>query len=390
MRLLRWGTVAAVSTLWFGFAALSEAVPGQTPAQPTTPSPASKPNSAHRKCANVGLDAEQIRQMLRNMQGEQKLAGLSQRLAKEEAMSSPEIAKLQDLSARLEGKEGRLEAEAQAMSARAREVAAQMGNELEESRSFLASPEEDAGWLGVEIEEVTPQKTKALKLSAARGVIVEQVEPDGPAAKAGLKTNDVILEYDGQTVEGTIQFRRLVRETPPGRTVNLEISRGGATQTLSVQVANRNAYYEKRMRGAMPEFGKSFSFEVPNFELQMPGPGAFLWMNGGGPTLGIEAEDLSGQLGAYFGAPNDRGVLVRSVRAGTPAQAAGLRAGDVIIKLDGSPVESLSGLREQLRAKREQKSITLGLLRKQAEVHVTVRLEHPHPEFPQAIHTAVL
>jgi serine protease Do len=388
MKFLGVRNIAALSAVLLGGGTLSGALPGQTPAKPAAHSSSAKASSADQNCANFGFDAEQIKQMLRNNQLEQKLAGLSQRLAKEEAMSSPEIARLQDLSARLEGKEGELEAQARAVSSHAQEIASEAVDRLQENGNLLMSQDNDAGWLGVEIAEVTPEKAKELKLPAVRGVTVGDVESDSPAAKAGLKQNDVILDYDGQTVEGTVQFRRLVRETPPGRTVNVVISRDGAKQSLTVQVANRNAYYEKRMRGAMPEFGKSFSFQVPNFEVHSPE--MFLWMNAGSPTLGIEAEDLSGQLGAYFGAPNDTGVLVRSVRAGTPAQKAGLKAGDVIVRLDGAAVKSVSGLREQLREKREQKSVNLGVLRKGSELNVTVELEHPSQENPQAIHTAVL
>lgn len=387
MRFLCMRNVAALSAALLGFGTIS-ALPGQTPAKPASPSSPTSSSPAEQKCANIGIDAEQIREMVRNSQLEAKLAGLSQRLAQEEAMSSPELAKLQNLSAQLEGEKGQLEARADEMATRAREMASEMGNRLEQNGNLLFSQDNDAGWLGVDIGEVTAERAKDLKLPAMRGVVVEQVEADSPAAKAGLKQNDVILRYDGQTVEGTVQFRRLVRETPPGRSVNLEVSRNGATQTLSVQITDRNAYYEKRMRGTMPEFGKSFSFQVPNFE--MHGPEMFMWMNGSGPMLGIEAEDLSGQLGAYFGAPNDAGVLVRSVRSDTPAAKAGLKAGDVIVKLDGTPVKSVSDLRDQLRDKRDQKSASLEVLRRGAPLNLTVELQHPEQQNPRPFQSAVL
>ena len=387
MKFLGMGNVAALSAALLGFGSIS-ALPGQTPSKSVSSSSTAKSTSTEQKCVNLGMDGEQIKEMLRNSQLEAKLAGLSQRLAQEEAMSSPELAKLQTLSAQLEGEKGQLEARADEMAGRAQEMASEMGKRIEQNGNLLFSQDNDAGWLGVDIGEITAERAKDLKLPAVRGVVVEQVEADSPAAKAGLKQNDVILRYDGQTVEGTVQFRRLVRETPPGRTVNLEISRDGNSQTLSVQITDRNAYYEKRMRGAMPEFGKSFSFEVPNFE--MHGPEMFMWMNGGGPALGIEAEDLSGQLGAYFGAPNDAGVLVRSVRSGTAAARGGLKAGDVIVKVDGTAVKSVSDLREHLREKRDAKSVTLGVLRKGSELNLTVELEHPNQENPRPFQTAIL
>jgi len=374
------GYIAALATALLGLGAFSGAQGGQTAGKAASPSTTVKSNSAGQKCGNVGADAEQIKETLRNMQLEQKIAALSQRLAKEEVMSSPELARLQNLSAQLDGKKGEIEAQAATLSERAREIASQWGNELQQNGNVFISPENDAGWLGVEIGEVSAEKAKELKLPEVRGVIVEEVEADSPAAKAGLKENDVILQYDGQAVEGTMQFRRLVRETPPGRSVSLEVMRNGATQTLSVQVANRNAYYEKRMRGAMRDFGKSFSFNMPEFG--MHGPETFLWANPGAPTLGIQAEDLSGQLGAYFGAPDDAGVLVSSVGAGTPAQKAGLKAGDVIVSVAGVRVKTVAELREQLGEKRDQQSVRLGIIRRGSQMSLSVQLEHAKPRGP--------
>jgi serine protease Do len=383
----RYGTIAALCAALVALGALPKVLQGQTASQaaPKTPGATS---TAGSNCANSGFDREQIAAMLRNMHLEEKLSGLSQQLAKEEAMSSPELAKLQNLSARLESKEAEMEAGAEAMSGRAQEIASQVKRNLQDNGNLLVSPDDNSGWLGVEIEEATPENAKELKLPALRGVIVESVEPDSPAAKAGLKQNDTIVEYDGQAVEGTVQFRRLVRETPPGRTIDLMVVRNGETQKLSVELADRNAYYERSMRGMARDLGRTFAFSSPNFQFR--GPETFVWTNNGGPVLGIEAEDLNGQLGAYFGAPGDAGVLVRSVRAGTPAQRAGLKAGDVIIKLDHASVKSVSDLRDQLQEKRDQKSVTLSLLRKGSEMNVNVNIEQPKPENFQGVHSATL
>jgi serine protease Do len=390
MKLINQGRATACAIV-LGLGMVPAAIWGQTESKSANEHEQVAPASSGERCTNPVFDGEQIKTMLRSMQSEEKLSGLSERLAKEEAMSSPELAKLRNLSAQLEGKEGELEAQAKTLSANAQEIASQvLQKDLEgqDGGSVLISRDDDTGWLGVEIDEVTTQRAKDLKLPAVRGVVVEEVEPESPAAKAGLKENDVILQYDNHTVEGTVQFRRLVRETPPGRSVNLTIMRNGQTQTLSVELADRSAYYEKRMRGMTRDFGKTFAFSAPNFEFH--GPDMFMFMNSGGPVLGIEAEDLSGQLGAYFGAPGDSGVLVRSVRAGTPAQKAGLKAGDVITKVNGTAVKSVSELRDQLREKRDQKTVTLGVLRKGSEMNVTVDIERPKPENFHAVHSAAL
>src|SRR2546422_6227399 len=231
--------------------------------------------------------------------------------------------------------------------------------------------EGNPGWLGVTIAEVTADKAKELKLPAARGVILSRVEADSPAAKAGLKANDVITEFNGQRVEGTLQFRRLIRETPGGRTVQLTFWRDGRAQSVSVEL------------GAFPDkleghgFGpKEFKFEMPEFGGKLFGHDVFLQH---GPRLGIDAEDLSGQLGSYFGAPDGEGVLVRDVTSGTPAEKAGLKAGDVIIKIDGERVRTVHELREKMRAKRENKTVSVSVIRKGTEMSFNVEVEQPRP-----------
>jgi serine protease Do len=383
--------LSALAVALLAIGAVPGSLPGQTAPKPPSPSNQSAPNAADHKCNNLDSLAEQISEAVRNMKLEEKFAGLSDRLAKEEAlMSSPEFAKLQNLSAQFAANEGPLEAKAEDMAAKAQELTSELQDKLQNNTNLLVSSDEGSGWLGVEIAEVTPDKAKDLKLSATRGVIVEEVEPDSPAAKAGLKTNDVILRYDDQIVEGTVQFRRLIRETPSGRTVELAISRDGRTQNLSVELADRSAYYEKRMEGRMRDLEKPFAFSTPNLDLRMAGPEAW-FMDTRTPILGISAEDLNGQLGAYFGAPGDSGVLVREVRSGTPAEKAGLKAGDVIIKVDGNAVKSLSELRDQLRQKTDQKSVTLSVLRKGSELKVPVEIERPKPlERVETTHRAQL
>lgn len=255
---------------------------------------------------------------------------------------------------------------------------------------YFTEEGDESGWLGIEISEISAERAKELKLVEVRGVEVVSVEPDSPAAKGGLKEHDVITSYDGQMVEGRVQFRRLVRETPPGRTVSLGVSRDGSGQTLSVVIGNRGDELEKNLRVFhgpvhLPTPPPS-SFAMPDFDFHFVAPEV---MDMHTPLLGISAEDLSGQLGAYFGAPDNQGVLVREVRHGTPADRAGLKAGDVITTADNKPVKSLHDLRAELREKGDQKTVTLGVIRKGATLRVTVEIEKPRPiDPPQAVHRA--
>ena len=88
-------------------------------------------------------------------------------------------------------------------------------------------------YLGVGLEDIDSARAKELKLKEERGVEIRRVDPDSPAEKAGLKEHDVVLEYNGQRVEGGDSLARMVRETPVGRTARLLISRDGNTQTVT-------------------------------------------------------------------------------------------------------------------------------------------------------------
>src|SRR5713101_6478007 len=96
----------------------------------------------------------------------------------------------------------------------------------------------------------------------------------------------------------------------------------------------------------------------------------------GQPRLGIDAEDLSGQLGTFFGAPDGEGILVHEVNPGSPAEKAGLKAGDVIISFNGERIRTVGDLREKLSTKRENKdkTVKLGVLRSKSEISLTVEL----------------
>src|SRR5882762_2415025 len=120
------------------------------------------------------------------------------------------------------------------------------------TQEMVVESDRGAGWLGVTISEVSADKAKESKLSTAQGVLVEQVDSIGPAAKAGLKTGDIITEFNGQRVEGTMGFRRMVRETPEGRTVQLTIWRDGRSQALSAELASMPRHSREDMLPGLP------------------------------------------------------------------------------------------------------------------------------------------
>jgi serine protease Do len=247
--------------------------------------------------------------------------------------------------------------------------------------------DEGASWLGVESQEITSEKAKELKLPAERGVLLERIVPDSPAAKAGLKDNDVIAEINGQRVEGAAQFRRMIHEIPAGRSVQFTVWRDGKAQSISVTLGKSEDHGNMWFKTAP----RAFSFQLPNIEMPEVAPmpdmdiGAYGVLAGSRPRLGIDAEDLSGQFGAYFGAPDGEGVLVREVNSGSPAEKAGVKTGDVITSLNGERIRSLGDLREKLAGKRDEKTVKLGVLRNKSEVSITVELPPPPSKAPRAI-----
>lgn len=214
-------------------------------------------------------------------------------------------------------------------------------------------------FLGVGLKDVTPAEVSSMKLPGEYGAIVAHVEPDSPAAKAGLEENDVILEYGGMRVWSASQLSQLVRETPVGRGVELRVSRTGKTMTLHATLAERHAPRAFSYNGSqfrMPPMNLNFDFGFPRYR------------------LGAEVESLTPQLATYFGVKQDKGVLVTEVEANSPAAKAGLKAGDCIVKAGSTEVTSVSDLRRALNDA-SQAQIRLSIVRSGQERTLSATLE---------------
>jgi serine protease Do len=238
---------------------------------------------------------------------------------------------------------------------------AKLGELNAQLRELNSAPLAGGTYLGVNLAEIDAKRAKELKLKEDFGVEITRVEENSPAEKAGVKPADVVLEYNGQRVEGMEQFGRMVRETPPGREVKLTISRDGAAQTLIAVLGSRKF----RFSGNFPP-----GFQLPEFHMpDIPQ----IYTATRSAMLGVEAESLGSQLAAYFGV--NEGVLVRSVLDNTPAQKAGIKAGDVILKVDGMAVTTPSELSGGVRAANAKKTYPIELERDRKAVTVTVTVE---------------
>lgn len=306
----------------------------------------------------------QLRRKLTEMQRQAELMALAQeskrRHLERELAGLPE-----ELEADLHGLEGGLHHHAEAMAA--------MAEEAQHAGRVFVDTWGGGGWLGVGIAEVSAETARELRLPAERGVLITDVQEDSPAAKAGLKVNDVVTDFNGQRVEGAMQFTRMVRETPAGRSAQITVWRDGRSQTLTVEVGSMEAMVRSRVRVVTPRMR-----ELPDFEFRMPEMGG-LFSYSRTPLLGIQAEDVRGQFGEFLGAPEGEGVLVREVREDSPAAKAGMRAGDVIVEAAGQRVRTLGELRSVLREKGEEKTVALKVVRRGQQVTLNVEIEQPKP-----------
>jgi serine protease Do len=233
---------------------------------------------------------------------------------------------------------------------------------------FSGDEESTGAYMGVDITDVTPERLAALKLKDERGVEVTMVDQDAPAGKAGLKEHDVILTMNGTTVESGAQLRRMIRETPAGRVVTLGVSRDGQPLTLKVQLADRR---KSIAWGPKP---KDFKFEMPAMPA-MPDfdvPVSVVVVHSS-MRSGLMVENITPQLGDFFGVKSGKGVLVRSVEKGSRAEKSGFRAGDVIVRVNDQNVQDTSDFSHAIRSNTTG-SVTVGIIRDKHEQNLTLPL----------------
>ncbi len=255
------------------------------------------------------------------------------------------------------------------------------------SETFGFSSEDFGGgsYLGVDTRDITADRLSDLKLKEEHGVEVTLVDQDAPAGKAGLKERDVILSINGNQVESVEQLRRMIREIPPGRVVNLGISRDGQPMSLKAQLADR----QKTFAVATP--GKSFRFAMPALPAipaipatpmlpEMDVPVSVVVVHSSARS-GLMVENLTPQLGDFFGAKNGQGVLVRSVEKGSRAEKAGFRAGDVIVKVNGESISDSGDFTHAIHG-RKNNTVTVSIIRDKKEQSLTLTLpERNQSEF---------
>jgi serine protease Do len=229
-------------------------------------------------------------------------------------------------------------------------------------------------YLGIGVRDVDSEVAKKLNLKETRGVEITNVEENSPAAKAGIKEGDVVLEYNGQPVEGGEQLSRFVRETPVGRSVKIGVWRSGSLQTISATIEP-----SKTRQMIIANGGPPFAITTP--EIHMPEmrfdnfPGIVTAFQS--PRIGVITEPLANQeqFAEFLGVKE--GALVKQVTKNSPAEKAGIKAGDVIVKVEDTSVNASGDITRALREHRAKKTVTLTIVRAKKEMPITVTLETP-------------
>lgn len=228
--------------------------------------------------------------------------------------------------------------------------------------------EASSAYLGVDIADVTADRVSTLKLKEEQGVEVTMVDQDAPAGKAGIKEHDVIVTMNGTSVESKTQLQRMIHETPAGRVVILGLSRDGQPMTVKVQLGDRRSEFPHMAKGK----DYDFHFEMPEMpDIEVPNIGVVYVHSS--VRGGLAVENLTPQLGDFFGAKDGRGVLVRSVERGSRAEKAGLRAGDVIVKVGEQAVHDTSDFTHALHV-RSSGSVNVEVIRDRKTQTLTISL----------------
>jgi serine protease Do len=250
------------------------------------------------------------------------------------------------------------------------------------------------GYLGVGLRDVNNERAAALKLKESHGAEITSVDKDAPAFKSGLRVHDVVVQVNGQRVEGIEQFRRMLHDVPPGRTITIAAVRDGQLQSFSVQLADRTQLATQIIVDLETDPSPDVSSDEPPAPIVLPGGshsgGFFGSLTHTRYYVGVDVQSLPTGLADYFGARS--GVLVGNVFSNSPASVAGLKAADVIQKINGQPIVTLSdwekalhanrGKRVQVTIIRERRELTLSMIA--GVTKGTSELEVPEKDRPEA------
>ena len=229
------------------------------------------------------------------------------------------------------------------------DLAKWVGGQLEEHGQVRRA------YLGVLIQPVTQPLADQFKVKVNSGVLIAEVRPDSPAAKAGLKAGDIVLQFAGRPVATLRQLQSAVETSKIGSTEPLMILRAGKQMTLKVttqEMPNEHARADANSENP----GHKESAESSHFK-----------------QLGIQAENLTPEVAEHLGIKAEHGVAITDVRSGSPAEMAGLTTGMVITEADRHPVRTTDDLRKALETRPLNKGLLLLVRSAEGSRYVVIR-----------------
>ncbi|MGA7159754.1 MAG: PDZ domain-containing protein [Bacteroidota bacterium] len=216
---------------------------------------------------------------------------------------------------------------------------------------------ERGGWLGVSIQDITSKLVKKKGLKDDEGAYVSDVVDNSPADSAGVKEGDVIVEFNGKSIDDADDLLRAVEKSKPGIKTTIVVNRNNEKKSLAITVGK--SHRSNRSGG--------FAFAPP----MMPHMELF----GASRTWGLHLSELNEQLGEYFGAPHGRGLLVEEVEKKSTGAKAGFKAGDVITNVNKNPIEDLRDLSDAMEDVDAGDKVAVEVLRKGTSTTLTVEVE---------------
>jgi S1-C subfamily serine protease len=217
----------------------------------------------------------------------------------------------------------------------------------------------DRGWLGVSTQNMTRRLAKSMDVKTEEGALVNEVIEDSPAEAAGIKEEDVIVEFKGKKIRNARDLVDAVRETKPDTKVSIIVMRRNERTTLQATL------------GTVPR-ARAFAFSVPHPRMHMFTPERGI--------AGMDLLELNEQLGEYFDAPGKKGVLVKEVEKKSKAAQAGFKAGDIIVRIGKQTIEDLSDVSHALAKYEEGEQAEVEIVRKGARKVLTLEIESRHDE----------
>jgi len=228
-----------------------------------------------------------------------------------------------------------------------------------------------SSYLGVYPADVTDENAKGLGMSETYGALLTDVVDSSPARAVGLQKNDVIISWNGTRVESAAALRRLVIETPVGRSVHIGYVRGGVRKEIDTKIGNRPSPMAG-MNMEMPE--GLFQGQGLNEMMKMAPNVEQIFMKADDPRTGMTLQTTTPQLAKYFGIADGTGALIGAVEENSSAAKAGLVAGDVVVAVDGQKIQSPMDAHKIIGPKKEG-TVDVTVIRDKKEQTFTVKLE---------------